>query len=224
MSRPDATAAAALSAQVIRPVFLIYMDFVGDPLRACTAGKAMTFAGLADADLNATFDGIDPSVIDIGPVRMKDGGSEAVKAVLSGIVGLDEDLLGIVGDRTKWQGRTARLWRMIRDASGTQQGAIQHYYTGYMVDLGIAAEADSQTIEVTVESYLAAYSEASNRSYLDQASFDAGDLSAQAAIAIANGTSGNPGLVGTPIGRGDYTTSPGGFKSGEDWDGSGISR
>lgn len=200
MSRPDATASAALAAQVIRPVFFGYLDFLGDPLSACTAGRSYTFSGLADPDLNHTFDGVDPTVVDIGPVRVKDGGSEAVRARLSGLVGLDDELLAIVGDRTKWQGRVARLWRMIRDEHGEQQGALQHYYTGYMVALSIAGEPDSQTIEVTIESYLAAYSQASNRSYLDQASFDAGDLSASAAIAIANGTSGNPALSATPVG------------------------
>lgn len=200
MSRPDATASAALGAQVIRPVFFGYLDFLGDPLRANTGGQSFTFSGLADPDLNQTFDGIDPTVVDISPVRSKEGGSEAVKARLSGLVGIDDELLAIVGDRTKWQGRVARLWRMIRDESGNQQGALQHYYTGYMVALSISGEPDSQTIEVTIESYLAAYSQASNRSYLDQASFDSGDLSAKAAIAIANGTSSNPAISNTPIG------------------------
>lgn len=199
MSRPDSAASAALDAQVIRPVFFGFLDFVCDPLRACTAGRSYTFTGLPDADLNATFNGIDPRVVDIGPVRQKDGGSEAVKAKLSGLVGMDDALLAIVGDRLKWQGRAARLWRMIRDASGTQQGAIQHYFTGYMVDLAIDPDPASQTIEITIEGYLAAHSEASNRSYLDQAGFDPGDLSAKAAVAIANGTSGNPALASTPV-------------------------
>lgn len=202
MSRPDATASAALDGEVIRPVFFGYLDFVGDPLRACTAGRSYTFSGLADPDLNNTFDGIDPTVVDIGPVRQKDGGSETVKATLSGLVGLDDDLLAIVGDRTKWQGRTARLWRMIRDASATQQGALQHYHTGYMVALDILGEPENQTIEVSIEGYLAASSQASNRTYLDQTSFDAGDLSPQAAIAIANGTSGNSIINNTPVGGG----------------------
>jgi hypothetical protein len=39
-----------------------------------------------------------------------------------------------------------------------------------------------------IESYLAALTSASNRTYLDQERYDAGDLSARAAIAIANGS------------------------------------
>jgi hypothetical protein len=196
----DGTAAAALDAQVIRPVFFVYLDIVSDPLYANTSGATITISGTGDADLDNTFNGLDPTVVDIGPVRMKDGGSDAVLAKLSGLVELDEDLLNLLGDPANWQGRTARLWRMIRDDSGTQQGAIQHYYTGYMIALEIGGSPESQTIELTIESYLAAFSQASNRTYLDQQSFDPGDLSAKAAIAIANGISGNPSISNTPSG------------------------
>jgi hypothetical protein len=199
VSRMDAAAAAALEADTIRPVFFAFLDFAGDPLRANTSGKSIRFdppTGNADLD-GFVFEGLDPKVVDIGPVRMKDGGSDTVKAKLSGLVGIDDELLGIVGDKSKWQGRTAQLWRMIRDEYGTQKGAVQHYYTGYMVSLSIGGDPKSQTIEVSIESYLAAFSDASNRSYLEQEAFDPGDLSARAAIALANGISGDPLVAGT---------------------------
>ncbi|WP_295560632.1 hypothetical protein [uncultured Sphingomonas sp.] len=200
MSRPDAAASAALDGQVIRPVFFCYLDIVGDPLRACTAGKSIAFEQTGDADLDGfTFDGIDPTVVDVGPVRSKDGGADAVTAKLSGIVVLDADLLNTIGNRANWQGRTARLWRMIRDENRQQRGAVQHYYTGWMTALDVAGEPGNQTINLTIQSYLAAYSQASGRTYLDQASFDPGDLSAKAAIAIANGVSGSPLVSNTPV-------------------------
>ncbi len=194
MSRPDAAASAAIDRQVIRPVFFCYLDIIGDPLRACTAGRSLKLSGTGDPDLDdQVFDGIDPKVVDIGPVRAKDGGSDAVTAKLSGLVALDADLLNLIGDAANWQGRTARLWRMIRDEDGAQRGAIQHYYTGWMTALAITGDpASGQTINLTIEAYLAAYSQASNRSYMDQELFDAGDLSARAAMAIANGNSGSP--------------------------------
>lgn len=199
MSRPDLEASAALDAHAIRPVFFCFLDIVGDPLRACTAGHSIPLIATGDADLDGfTFEGIDPTVVDISPVRQKDGGSDAVTAKLSGILTLDNELLNIVGNRTNWQGRTARLWRMIRDEYGTQQGALQHYYTGWMTALQIGGSPGDQTIRVTIQSYLAAYTAASNRTYLDQATFDPGDLSAQATIAIANGNSGNPLVNNTP--------------------------
>lgn len=200
MSRPDAAAAAALNASVIRPVFFCYLDVLGDPLRATTAGKSLSFIGTGDADLDGfTYDGIDPTFVDIGPVRNKDGGSDSVTAKLSGLVTLDADLLNTIGNRANWQGRTARLWRMIRDELGNQQGAIQHYYTGWMTSLNVTGTPGNQTIDLTIESYLAAYTQASNRSYLDQQSFDPGDESARATIAIANGNSGNPATNNTQV-------------------------
>lgn len=194
MSRPDANASAAIDRQVIRPVFFAFLDIQGDELRACTAGRSLKVEGTGDPDLDGfVFEGINPTVVDIGPVRAKDGGSDAVTAKLSGLLTLDNELLNLVGDADNWQGRTARLWRMIRDADGVQRGAIQHYYTGYMTALSIDGDPDQgQTILLTIEGYLAAYSQASNRTYMDQALYDPGDLSAAAAIAIANGNSGSP--------------------------------
>lgn len=198
MSRPDSAASAALDADVIRPVFFAELDFVGDPLRANTSGQSVQITGTGTDLDGKVFDGISADLVEISPVRNKDGGSETVTARLSGIVGLDQELLAIIGDPAKWQGRPARLWRLIRDAFGTQQGAIQHYYTGYMVALKIGGSPASQTIEVSIETYLAAFAQASNRSYLDQELFDPGDLSARAAVAIANGVSGNPLVSNTP--------------------------
>lgn len=200
MSRPDTTATAALDAQVIRPVFFCYLDIIGDPLRACTAGKSISFTGTGDPDLDGfTFDGIDPTVVDIGAVKQKAGGSDSVTAKLSGLVQLDTTLLNLIGDKANWQGRTARLWRTIRNADGIQQGAIQHYYTGWMTALSIAGSATTgQTINLTIEGYLAAFSAASNRTYLDQDQFDPDDLSARAAVALANGVSGATAIAGTP--------------------------
>lgn len=197
MSRPDVTAAAALDAEVIRPVFFAYLDILNDPLRVNTSGRTLVPTGTGKPNFDGfTFDGISPRVVDISPVRVKSGGSDTVTATLSGIVGLDDELLGVIGDPANWQGRLAQLWRMIRDEDGVQQGGVQHYYTGYMMALSIGGTPQSQTITVSIEGYLAALSQASNRSYLDQELFDPGDLSARASLAIANGVSANPILTG----------------------------
>lgn len=203
MSRPDATAAAALDAQIVRPVFIAWLDVLGDPLRANTSGHDWPFSGTGDSDLDGhTFLGVDPTFVDIGEVKFREGGSDSLTARLSGIVGLDSDLLNTIGVTDNWRGRTARLWRLIRDEYGSQAGAIQPYYTGYMSSLDIMAAASGQTISVTIEGYLAAFTAASNRSYLDQESYDPGDLSARAAVAIANGVSGNPLVSNTSTGGG----------------------
>ncbi|BAK66895.1 hypothetical protein SLG_22200 [Sphingobium sp. SYK-6] len=203
MSRPDATASAALDHDFIRPGFFCFLDIVGDPFRINTLGVDLLITGTPYPEMNdQTFLGVTGRLVDIGPVNVKGGGSDSVMARLSGLRDLDNDTLNTIGDRANWQGRTAMLWRMIRDVAGAQQGAIQHYYTGYMTSLAISGEPQSQTIELTIESYLAAFSEASNRTYLDQELFDPGDLSARASIAIANGISGNPLMSNTQTNSG----------------------
>lgn len=190
MSRPDATAAAALDGDAIRPGFFVFLDILDNPVRFNTLGVDVTVTGTPFAEMNGqTFIGTNGKFVDIGAVQVKSGGSDQLVASLSGLRDIDNETLNVVGDQSKWQGRPAYLWRIIRDVNGTQQGAIQHYYTGYMVSLSIEGDETEQAIKLSVEGYLAAFSQASNRTYLDQELFDPGDQSAVAAIAIANGTS-----------------------------------
>lgn len=197
----DATASAALDADVVKPVWFGWLDIVGGALRVNTSGKDITPTGSGDPELDDfLFSGISAAFVDVGRVANKPGGSDTVTAKLSGLPTLDADLLDLIADSANWQGRTARLWRMVRDASNVQQGNFDPYYTGYMTAMPIRPAPDSSIISVTIENYLAAFSAASNRSYLDQARFDPGDRSAEVALAIANGTSGNPLTNNTPTG------------------------
>lgn len=208
MSRPDATASAALDADVIRPVFFGFLDILGEPVRVNTSGQDITISGSGLPGLDGAYVGINGRLVEVSGVEARAGGSDQVTARLSGLRDLDNDTLNTLGDRANWQGRPAMLWRMIRDATGSQQGAIQHYYTGYMVALGIGGSPDAQAITITIESYLAAFGDASNRTYLDQELFDAGDLSARAAISAANGLSGPGASVvsgGSGLGGGSFS-------------------
>lgn len=192
MSRPDAAAAAALQGTIIRPKWFAFLDFENEPVRATTAGRNISFSGTGLADLDGfTFTGIAADFVDISPVYSREGGSEQIIAKLSALIDLDNDMLNEIGDRSHYMGRTARLWRTIHDGEDVQQGGIQHYYTGYMVDLSIKPAPQSQMIELVIESYLAAYTQPSNRDY-NQLRYDPDDHSYEAAIAIANGTTGDP--------------------------------
>jgi hypothetical protein len=201
LSRPDAAAIAALQGEFVEPKWFAYLDFANEPVRANTSGADVTFAGTGNSDLDGfTFDGISPDFVDISTVFAREGGSEQVVAKLSALFDLDNDMLNEIGDRANWAGRTAQLFRTVHDETGAQAGAIQHYYTGYMVDLSIKAAPGSQIIELVIESYLAAFTQPSNRDY-NQARFDPTDKSYEAAIAIANGTSRSPLTASTPVGR-----------------------
>jgi len=197
-SRADATASTALDARVRKPVYFAYLDFVGDPLRANGSGRDVTLTGTGDPDVDGLpFMGISPEFTDITSVKSKQGGSDSVTATLSGIPTLD-GVMDVIGDRSKWQGRVARLWRIVRDQTNAQQGALMPFYTGYMTAASIGTGADSQLVRITIETYLVAFRGASNRTY-DQKRYDPGDESFRFAIAIANGNTGNPVTSGTTV-------------------------
>lgn len=208
MSVPDPTAAAALEADVIKPVFFAWLDIDGDPVRANSSGHDITPSGTGDPDLDGhLFIGIGHMFVDISSVKVSDQGTETVTATLSGLPEIDDDTLNLIGDAANWQTRVARLWRIIRDASNTQQGGFQPYYTGYMASLEVGGDDAGQLIMVAIETYLAAFSAAPNRNYLDQGRYDSGDQSPKAAIAIVNGVSG---VVGSTPNTPGYAYGGGG--------------
>lgn len=187
MSLPDATAAAALDGDVVKPVEFVFLDFLPEPLRANSSGVDITIAGSGQPDLDGEYIGIDPRLVAVSPVKVSPGGNDTRWVRLSGIRGLDDADRAILADPANWQERLVRRWRLIRDGDNVQQGGIQHFDTGYMMGLTHMGSASSLTIELTYESYLAHIGQPSGRTYLDQELFDELDLSPRAALAIANG-------------------------------------
>jgi hypothetical protein len=198
----DPVAKAALDQQVIAPAFFGFIDILGDPIRVTTYGANVIFSESADPELDGEFKAIDPKVIDIGPITNREGGSETVSLMLSGLLLPDAELLALMGDQSKWRGRVVRLWMMIYNEDGIQQGAIVPYSTGYMVGLDLIPSAQSQILRLRVENYLTLLAQPSNRSYLGQNQYDAGDTSAAATIGAANNASTGPGSVGLSTGTG----------------------
>lgn len=205
----DPTAKAAVAAQVFAPAFFIWIDIVGDPIRIATLGKDFTFTGTGDADLDGNmFGAFDARAIQISDVANSDGGSDTLTVDLSGIVSIDSALMAEIADTTKWRGRAVRLWLQIYDETGTTaQGAVIAYYTGYASAVKVIPGPETQTIRLEVENYLAAFNQASMRSYLNQKDYDPADISAAATMVAAN------------MGRGAATGSGGSGSGG----GSGIS-
>lgn len=189
--RPDDAANAALAAHVRRPVTFCFLDVGDEPIRVTNAPYPFTFTGTGDEDLDGhTFQAVDPRFVNVGPVKAKEGGTDTLTLQLSGLAGVDDDLMNDIGDRARWAGRDARLWRaLLHPHDLTRIGAIWTYYTGYMSVPMIGGDRTSQTISLEIETYLAFFGQSSNRTYLDQRDFDPGDLSAELAIAIANGAS-----------------------------------
>lgn len=214
MSRLDATAAAFVTNnQVIRPVRFVFMDFLGDPIRCNDSNMDLTVSGQASPDLNGTYLGVNTRFANMSEIQVGEGGSQPVSVWLSGIKTLDDATLDLLGDETKWKGRLVRVWRIVWDQAGTGQGNYQHLYTGYMVNALLKGSRSEQMIEITIESYLAAFSQPSMRTYKMSRHFDAGDASGEALLGAANGTNAIPGLTPSgPIdapGNGGLPTHPG---------------
>lgn len=187
--RPDLAANAALAADIRRPVTFCFLDLADGPVRVTNAPYPFTFVGTGDEDLDGfTFMAVDPRMVTVGAVKAREGGTDTVTLQLSGLAGFDDELMTQIGDRANYVGCDCRLWRAMLDPQElTRIGAIWSYYTGYMSVPTIVGDRSSQTINLEVESYLAFFGQPSNRTYLDQQSYDPGDRSAELAIAIANG-------------------------------------
>jgi hypothetical protein len=199
----DSTAKAAVNSS-FAPAWFIYLDILSDPLRVTTFGANVAFSGTGDSDLDGnTFTAFAGKLIEVSDVSNGEAGSETLTITLSGIVSIDTTLVNEIGDKTKWQGRTARLWFRVYDAAGvTAQGAIVSFYTGYMSSVRLIAAPESQTIQLSVENYLAYTTQASNRSYLNQKDYDSADTSAAATITAANGLRRDSGAVAGYSGSG----------------------
>jgi hypothetical protein len=194
MSRLDTPAATFVdSNQPLRPVYFVFLDFLGDPVRATNAGMNIDVSGATQPDLNGLYKYLDSEVAELSPIKVSDGGSSPVSVKLSGLRGLDDAMLADIFDESKWKGRLARIWRVIWNSSNAPQGTYQHLYTGYMVDVLLAGNTDSQMIEITIENYLAAFGQPSNRTYLNSKDYDPGDRSGEAAVTAANGAGTMPG-------------------------------
>jgi hypothetical protein len=199
----DASAKAALGNQVLQPIYFLFADFVGSPARATTAERDWPFTGTGDADLDGfTYQAFGGGVLDCSDVINSESGSDTVTVTLSGILGIDTATLNLLGDRTKWFRRALRLWMMVRDENGGQQGAIIPFKSGWMTDIRIVPAPDSQTIEVDVETWRVLWGDASRRSYASQADYDSGDQSAAATIAAINAAGKGAGAATAVTGGG----------------------
>jgi hypothetical protein len=183
----DGTTQAALEATVVNWRVLIYADFVGDVLRGTSGLYDKTVSGSGDSELDGTYESFDHNLINVSPVKHNESGSDTVAISMSGLIVNDAAFLAIIGDKAKWQGRVARLWFYCVDENEAQVGSIIPYYTGYMNEVGISGNAESQEVTLTIENYLASIAGAQNKTYLIQNIFDAGDLSGEAAVSAANG-------------------------------------
>jgi hypothetical protein len=207
MSNLSPTLQSAIEAPLVYARWVCYLDVVGDPLRASTGLYDKTFSGTGDPDLDGdTYVSYPSDLISVSEVQHDEAGSNQVSVSMSGLIVNNIDFLNTIGNRSNWQGRTARLWWYVVDQNENQIGEVYSYYTGYMNDIMINGSPDSQTITMTIEHYLVTLTNTTNKTYQMQGEYDSGDESAARSIAAANGA--NKSGISTPFG-GNFEFGPG---------------
>jgi hypothetical protein len=188
MSNITPTLQTAIEQPIVYARWVCYLDVVGDPVRATTGLYDKTFSGTGDPDLDGdTYVPYPSDLITVSEVQHDEAGSNQVSVSMSGLIVNNADFLNTIGNRSNWQGRTARLWWYVVDENENQIGEVYGYYTGYMNDITINGSPDSQMITLTIEHYLVTLSVTTNKTYAMQKEYDAGDNSASRAISAANG-------------------------------------
>lgn len=200
----DATTQAQLEGQILHWRVLCYADFSGDVLRATSGLYDKVVSGSGDSELDGTYESYDHNLINIGSVSQQEEGTDTVTISLGGLIVNDLTFLNLIGTKSNWQGRTARLWFYCVDEDEAQVGEIIPYYTGYMNDITIMGSPQSQTVALTIENYLVSLAGAQSKTYLIQSAYDSGDTSARVSIAAGNGL-----VEGVLSGsNADYKTDP----------------
>lgn len=188
MSNLSGTLQTAIEQPIVYIRWVVYLDVDGDPVRATTGLYDKTFSGTGDPDLDGdTYVPYPSDLISVSDVKHDEQGSDQVSVSMSGLIVNNADFLNTIGDKTNWQGRTARLWWYVVDENETQVGEVYSYYTGYMNDVTINGSPQSQTITLTIENYLVSLSVTASKTYQMQKEYDAGDESPSRSIAAANG-------------------------------------
>lgn len=206
----DATTQTALEEEVLRWRVLAYADFVGDVMRATSSPADVVISGSGDSELDGTYDSYPSDLIAVSSVNHTESGANTVTMSMSGLIVNNVDFLNLIGTKSNWQGRSARLWFYNVDENETLVGSYISYYTGYMNDIQISGNPEGQTVTVSIENYLNSLSDAANKTYQQQSEYDSGDNSASATISAANGlesASGSNGGYGAG-GRGNDPGNP----------------
>lgn len=191
MSRSlDAATQAALVAPTIYPVWLIRLDFVGEPVYIHTGLGPLSFVSGFDTPLNGlTFNGIG-NVGSISVITDGIDGSQAVTLTLPGVNLANDYLHQIVVDADLWQRQLAYIWLATFDGANNLVGKPFRVKSGRIDQLNLTIDPDSKTgsIDVVIESQQAYSSTALGSRYVEQNQIDSTDNSQAYVYDLANKT------------------------------------
>lgn len=184
----DATTLAQVQGQTIYGIWIIRLDFAGDPVYIHSGLKNLIFAAGYDAALNGlTFQGVG-NIGSIDPIVDSIDGSQAINLTLPGVDLSLDYLHQIVNNADLWQRRGAWIFFATTDSDFNLLGKPIRVKTGRMDQLPIIIDpgANTGTLTCTVESLQSYNNEALFTRYSDQHSIDATDTSCKYMANLAN--------------------------------------
>lgn len=147
-----ADAVTALQTSVIRPVLLVRLDILSDPLTAWTGPGLFAPTGTGDAALDDQIFAAAAPIVNLSEITEDKGIGGPVTLTVSGHA-LDEDLLRqIVRDKRQWRGRDAWLWMALLDDD--QKTVISNPFrikTGVITSITTLRAADEAVVQVTID-------------------------------------------------------------------------
>lgn len=206
----DPTLNTALEQAAIRPVWIIRLDIVDDPVQVWTGKGDLVVTGSGDTALDGyTFTGMG-NIGDIGAMQDTDKGSDSLKLKLPGVQ-TDEYLLQqVIAIPKVWQFRQAWVWFGLLDSTNNIVINPFRVKTGRLDHMVLSEDGETGTISVVIESHQAFISRALGTAYSEQKEIDPTDTSQDYIHDLANK---QPGIGDKAI----YSDSGGGCVADDMW-------
>lgn len=180
------TAAQALQENVVRPVLIGRLDFLGDPVYSWTGPGLFVPSGSGDSALDGNSYDPAEAFIDISAITENQGIGGPVTITAKAHL-RDEPLLRqLVRDRRAWRGRPAYLWLGLLNSD---ENAVLNYptriKTGVMTNMLITRDAETASVQITVDTDLGNARSAEFR-WLDHARYHPSDTWSSYILKLAN--------------------------------------
>lgn len=199
------------TADVVNPLYLAWLDFSVDPIRAWTgpADFAVPGGATGDPDIDSTtFLSVDGAA-SLSGIKESLNGNQPVKIIYSAH---DLDAPGmkqIVKDGRDWQIQRAKIWTaFLMDDRKTVHPEIEQVFSGVIVNANTTRQfGQPSTLIIELDNDLRLGGDGGTR-WLDHARFNAGDTASSFIIRLANGLlSAGQRAGGLQSGRGGNATN-----------------
>lgn len=206
------------TADVVRPLFVAWLDFTVDPIRAWTGPGDFSPSSTGDTDLDGnTFLGVEGAVA-MSEIHEGLSGTSPLTITYSAHNLTAPGLLQIVADDRIWLKRKAVVWvAFLQDDQASVHPEVERLFAGVMVNADSTRKfGEPAKLEITMDLNLRKSGDATTR-LTDHKRFNATDTATTRIVQLANGTLNsvqfNPRTSGGGAGPGSNSRSGGGGRN-----------